>query len=57
MSETLTRREQFAAMAMQGIIANPNLGVTDHNWIIKQSDLLSDALCARLDLSELEKEK
>lgn len=57
MSETLTRREQFAAMAMQGLLSNPSFNNTDRTWIIKQSDLLSLALCVRLDLSEMEKEK
>jgi hypothetical protein len=47
----LTKREYFAGLAMQGIMANQNLTSTENDTIAKWSVEIADAL-----LAELEKE-
>jgi hypothetical protein len=53
---TLTKREQFAAMAMQGHCANAELTDTPAEVIAKWSVEQADALIAELGKSEAEAE-
>lgn len=48
----LTKREHFAAMALQGIISNPNRGSAKLADISKSAVILADAL-----INELNKEQ
>ena len=43
----LTKREHFAAMAMQGVLANHD-GTDDIQWIAKASVKIADALLKEL---------
>ncbi len=45
----LTKREYFAAMAMQGILANENTGLSPNEVVAKESVKLADLLLAELD--------
>lgn len=50
--EGLTKREYFAAMAMQGMLANSAEGNTewDYNTIAKHSCIAADALVEQLNI-------
>lgn len=45
----LTKREYFAAMAMQGILANENTGLSSNEVIAKESVKLANLLLTELD--------
>jgi hypothetical protein len=44
----LTKREYFAAMAIQGLLANPNIG-NDANRVVVDSIELADILLEQLE--------
>ena len=48
----LTKREYFAAMAMQGILANENTGLSPNEVVAKESVKLADLLLAELDKTQ-----
>lgn len=45
----LTKREQFAAMAMQGLFANNRISPNDYRSIAINSVVAADALLAKLE--------
>lgn len=53
----LTKRELFAAMAMQGMLANPTLTIVDHQTgypiaygVIEQAMFFADSLISKLNV-------
>jgi hypothetical protein len=45
----LTKREYFAGLAMQGILAHQTFGENDRKWIAGEALLQADALLAELN--------
>lgn len=49
----LTKREYFAAMAMQGILANSEMGLDTQTWIADEAILQADALIEQLNKGDV----
>jgi len=54
LQEGLTKREYFAGLAMQGMMANQNLTSTENDTIAKWSVDMADALLAELEKTKSE---
>lgn len=56
-SHGLTKREYFTGLAMQGLLANPEMGMKDKVWIANESVLQADAILTQLNQQEGDKKE